>query len=159
MLIRFWFIKCIHFDLSNVLKLQPIHFYLAIMTTWMGCSVKLIFCGWILARNIMMLWLEWPGFKQRNWRYKWRLISTDSWPQWHPQPAGSLHHHHSTSYSQNTAQYYMHILYTVGMYLSLLLVYDFAPTNCSLTWVENLSHWTKIETSTIKYCEIFDVVR
>ena len=90
----------------------------------MGCSVKLIFCGWILARN-MMLWLEWPGFKQRNWRYKWRLIFTDSWPGlagWHPQPDHytTTTQHHTHTFRKHCPVLHAHFIHSRAVSLITL---------------------------------------
>ena len=95
------------------------------MTTWMGCSDKLIFCGLILARNIMMLWLEWLGFKQRNWRYKWRLIFTDSWPGlagWHPQPDHytTTTQHHTHTFRKHCPVLHAHFIHSRAVSLITL---------------------------------------
>ena len=136
MLITFWFIKCI--------KATTYTFLLCNNDNLNGMQCQTDILWWNFSKKYYdavtrMAWVQTEKLAlQMTVNFHGQLTRPAGW---HPQPAGSLHHHHSTSYSQNTAQYYMHILYTVAMYLSLLLVYDFASTNCSLTWVENLSNF------------------
>ena len=69
--------------------------------------------------------IQWPGFKQRNWRYKWRLIFTDSWPGlagWHPQPVHytTTTQHHTHTFRKHCPVLHAHFIHSRAVSLITL---------------------------------------